>query len=154
MDIICGSSENQRNDVSKEKLCMYLNRVNFYILSQKQTMLLAFICHVPSGASIKQILHYGQGIRSGSFGKYTKSFRRPSDFRLSQITTPITLHYSTADKLADATDVTILISKLKNSMVYVQPIDEPKFNHIDFVWGIKSASLIYSKILKYFEEYQ
>lgn len=154
MDLICGSSENQRNDVSKEKLSMYSYRVDLYIFSQQQTMLLAFICHVPSGSSIKQLLHYGQEIRSGSFAKYTKSFRRPSDFQLSKITTPLTLHYSTADKLADATDVTRLISKLKNSMVYVQPIDEPKFNHIDFVWGIKSASLIYSKILKYFEKYQ
>lgn len=97
---------------------------------------------------------YAQEIRSGSFGKYTKPFRTPSDFQLSRITAPLILHYSTADKLADATDATRLISKLKNSMVYVQAIDEPKFNHIDFVWSENSASLIYSKILFYFEKYQ
>lgn len=117
-------------------------------------MLLAFLCHIPSGASTTQFFHYAEEIRTGAFGKYAQNSKIPSDFALSRITTPITLHYSDADRLADTTDAKRLITKLTNSIVYTQRIEEPKFNHIDFVWGVNSASLIYSQILSHFENYQ
>lgn len=116
-------------------------------------MLPAFICHVPSGASFKQLLHYGQEIEHGFFGKYMNGFKIPDDFQLSRITVPISLHYSTSDVLAAAAGTKKLIPKLKNSEIYTQAITRP-FNHIDFVWGIYSASLIYSKILQFFDKYQ
>lgn len=78
--------------------------------------------------------------------------RRPDDFDLSRITTPLSLHYSTADRLADATDVEILIPKLK-SVIFIQRIDD-KFNHIDFVWGMNTAKLVYSEILRIFQRFQ
>lgn len=107
------------------------------------------MCHIPSGSSKEQVIHYGQEIKFGFFGKYMRGFRRPQDFPLSKITAPLSLHYSTADKLADATDVEVLIPKLK-SIIFIQRIDD-KFNHIDFVWGMNTASLIYSKILNIFQ---
>lgn len=114
----------------------------------------AFICHIPSGASIEQLLHYAQGINDGGFGQFTLGSKLPPDFPLSRITTPISLHYSSADKLADIIDVNRLIPKLKNSVVFTQALDKPNFNHADFVWGVNSASLIYSKILNIFEKHQ
>lgn len=119
-----------------------------------QTMLPAFICHVPSGASLKQLLHYGQEIQHGFFGKYMDGFKIPNDFQLARITAPISLHYSTSDILAAAAGTKRLIPKLKNSQIYAQAITRPKFNHIDFVWGMHSASLIYTKILQFFDKYQ
>lgn len=83
-----------------------------------------------------------------------KGLKIPPDFQLSRVTVPLSLHYSTEDILADATDAKRLIPKLKNAKVYVQEINDRKFNHIDFVWGMHSASLIYSKILKFFDKYQ
>lgn len=155
------------------KWCLCLKMIDVVI--RFQTILPAFVCHVPSGSSFRQeiiklldfhcsrfclisfvgflqVLHYGQEIRFGFFGKYKTGLRRPPDFPLSRITAPISLHYSTADKLADATDVEILIPKL-NSVIFIQRIDD-KFNHIDFVWSMYSASLIYSKILDIFQRYQ
>lgn len=88
----------------------------------------------------------------GYFGKYRDgSEMRQGDFDLSKITTPILVHYSIYDRLADATDVEKLIAKLPN-VVHVQRING-LFNHLDFVWGIHSASIIYSKILDIFMKY-
>lgn len=116
-------------------------------------MLPAFICHIPSGASLKQFLHYGQEIQFGFFGKYMEGSEKPVDFPLSKITTPLSLHYSSADELVDTKDARILISKLKNCKLHVQAINQ-SFNHIDFIWGSNAASLIYSKILIFFNKYK
>lgn len=100
----------------------------------------------------RQFLHYAEEIKMGYFGKYKDGVEsRHGDFDVSKITAPISIHYSTHDRLADPTDVEKLIPKLPN-VVSVQRIDE-LFNHIDFVWGIHSASLIYSKILNIFQKY-
>lgn len=116
-------------------------------------MLPAFVCHAPSGASFKQLIHYGQEIEYGFFGKYKFGSKIPDDFPLDRITTPMSVHYSTADILANARDARKLISKLRNKELYAQEI-HAMFNHIDFVWGINSAELIYSRILKFFDKYQ
>lgn len=100
----------------------------------------------------RQFLHYGEEIKLGYFGKYRDgSESRHGNFDLSKITAPISIHYSTYDRLADERDVDKLISKLKN-VVFIQRINE-LFNHIDFAWGIHSASLIYSEIMKIFQNY-
>lgn len=115
-------------------------------------MLPAFVCHFPSGASLEQLLHYGEEIKLDFFGTYKTGMEsNHRSFDLSKITAPISIHYSTSDRLADATDVELLIPKLKN-VIYVQRINE-LFNHADFCWGMNSASLIYSKILKIFQKY-
>lgn len=75
-----------------------------------------------------------------------------ADFPLSRIRTPITLHYSLVDKLADATDAIKLKRKLKKYVVYAQAITKPRFNHIDFAWGMHAAKLVYAKILENFNK--
>lgn len=84
------------------------------------------------------------------FGKYMNGTKIPSDFPLSRISVPITVHYSTHDKVANAMNSQTTISKLKN-VVYVQEISEIDFNHIDFALSVNAPSLVYSKILKQFD---
>lgn len=117
-------------------------------------MLPALICHTPSGSSINQLFHYGSEIRYGYFGKYMKGTKIPPDFELSKITAPLSIHFSPADKLVSILDVQRLIPKLNNSLAYIQNVNEIEFNHIDFIFGIDSASLIYSKIIRFFGEFQ
>lgn len=111
------------------------------------------MCHFPSGSSFKQFNHFVQETSHGFFGKYMRNSKIPRNFRLSRITIPISIHYSSSDRLSNATDVDILIPKLKNT-VFVQRIDTPKINHIDILWGEYSAALIYSNILNIFQMYQ
>lgn len=116
-------------------------------------MLTTFMCHFPSGSSFKQFNHYVQETSHGFFGRYKFGRKIPRDFDVTKITTPISLHYSIADRLSNSTDVEILIPKL-NSAIFVQKIISPKINHIDILWGKYSAAIIYSNILKIFQMYQ
>lgn len=116
-------------------------------------MLQAFICHIPSGSSVKQVMHYGQEVKYGFFGYYKEGKEIPRNFDLSRITTPLTLHFSPVDKLTNPTDVRRLVSELR-SVVYVQEINDADFNHMDFLWGIHPATTIYPKILAFFDMYQ
>ncbi|XP_055308421.1 lipase 3-like [Sitodiplosis mosellana] len=115
-----------------------------------ETMLPSHLCHVTSGASLNQAIHYGQEIEYGYFGPYKTGSEIPRDFNFSQITAPMSFHYSPVDTFTDTTDVDRLTSQIK-SIAFVQVINETKFNHIDFMWGIHAAPLVYSRILEFFE---
>lgn len=116
-------------------------------------MIPAFLCHLPSGASFRQIIHYGMEIRYGYFGDYKHGSKIPSDFNLSQITAPISLHFSPNDPLTNPIDVHRLIPQL-NSLAFVQEVIETKFNHMDFVYGKNTAKIVYRLILDFFNKYQ
>lgn len=113
----------------------------------------ALLCHVPSGASFKQFLHYSQEVKYGFFGKYMNSSQIPANFELWRITTPLILHSSLVDTLATPVDVNRLVTELTNSQTCVQTI-KTKFNHLDFLWSINAASLVYAKIISFFQKYQ
>lgn len=108
----------------------------------------SFFCHIPSGSSVNQLLHYSQEIKYGFFGKYMKDDQIPADFDLSKITTPLSFHYSPTDRFTNNADIERLIPKLNNSLVYIQKLCS--FNHIDFATGIQAASVIYTKIMSFF----
>lgn len=77
------------------------------------------------------------------------------DFPLHKITAPISLHYSTFDPFTNEKDVKKLISKLNGTEdLYVQTVDQIKFDHQDFVWGIHANELVYSEILKFFKKHE
>lgn len=112
----------------------------------------ALLCHFPSGSSVKQFYHYAQEADYNFFGKYLTDSTVSSNFPVERITAPLSLHYSTADTFADPGDVETLIPRL-NSVIFIQRIDE-RFNHIDFLWSMNAANLIYSNVLDVFAKYQ
>lgn len=57
--------------------------------------------HEPCGCSLKQILHFGQEINWCFFGKYMTDSNIPSNYDLSQIKVPVSLHYSPVDKFTN-----------------------------------------------------
>lgn len=113
-----------------------------------------YLCHNPSGSSLKQLAHYYQSIEFGSFAKYKIGKEIPPDFDLSRITVPIGLHMSQSDTLTKVSDGLTLVPKLNRSEVFVHIINGTKFNHLDFAIGMNSASLVYSKIMKFFEQHE
>ncbi|XP_055322513.1 lipase 3-like [Sitodiplosis mosellana] len=128
---------------------------HFYGQSHNQrneSMMIPFLCKVPSGASTMQIIHFGQLVNYGFFGKYMDSSDIPADFDLSRINVPISLHYSPIDKFTNPTDVNRLITKLDHTVQFVQRVDT--HGHMDFVWGKYAVTVVYSKILEFFAKYQ
>lgn len=119
---------------------------------QFQTILPSYFCHIPSGGSVNQLIHYSQEIKYGFFGRYMNDDNVPSNFDLSKITTPLTLHYSPKDRFTNQDDIDRLIPQLNNSLVHVQRVDE--FNHVDFIMGNNAASIVFSDILQFFSAWK
>lgn len=123
---------------------------------KKQTILPVIMGHTPAGASTDQLVHYAQGIRSGnfrqfSFGSVTNlirygSFNAPR-YNLANIRAPLTLYYSLNDWLADPRDVRELFAGMSSRRKLVQ-IEDPRFNHFDFIWAIDVKALLYDQVIE------
>nr|XP_045622185.1 gastric triacylglycerol lipase-like isoform X4 [Procambarus clarkii] len=152
-EYICDSFEYE------EIMCM--NAVFFltgYDAAQiNMTWLPVIFGHTPEGTSIRTLAHYAQEILNGQFQHYdfgkTENMRRynqttPPLYDLSRVNVPVVLMWGKNDLLADPKDVALLAEKLPNLLVsYKVPL--PKFNHIDFIWGIDAGRYVYRVILKY-----
>nr|AIY34738.1 lipase 9 [Lygus lineolaris] len=109
----------------------------------------------PSGASVKQLVHFGQQTHNGgkfrmydygwfaNRGVYGQS--SPPEYDLSKITVPINLHYSLNDWLAGVEDVQRFHDHLPHSTMVEVPL--PSFNHLDFMWAKDVRPLLYDNMI-------
>lgn len=118
-------------------------------------MLPVIMGHSPAGASVDQIIHYGQSIRSSKFRQFDHGVMGnvlaygniwPPSYKLRDISAPVALHYSLNDFLAEPVDVEQLFSELGNVVGgFVTP--DPSFNHFDFLWAVDARELVYNQVL-------
>lgn len=109
----------------------------------------------PAGSSARQVIHYIQEIHSGRFCPYDYGYaqnmevyssRSPPEYRVEDITAPISLYYGKNDWLAAVQDVEKLKSKLQNvKESYLVPHE--KWNHIDFLWASDAKDVIYDRVI-------
>nr|CAD7418550.1 unnamed protein product [Timema poppensis]CAD7418902.1 unnamed protein product [Timema poppensis]CAD7419384.1 unnamed protein product [Timema poppensis] len=126
-----------------------------------ETMLPVILGHTPAGASTRQIIHYGQEVKSGYFRQYDHGSLEnvlkygsldPPDYDLSKVNAPVALHYSNNDWLASPTDVDALESELPNVIgKFLVPLDQ--FNHIDYLWAIDAKTLVYDTVISIMRQY-
>lgn len=125
-------------------------------------MLPVILGHTPAGASTDQIVHYGQGIRSGHFRRYDFGVIAnkieygsifPPAYDLKNVKAPTALHYSLNDWLAEPKDVKKLEQGLGN-VVESHIIADKKWNHFDFVWGIDARPMVYNRVLQVMKRFE
>ncbi|XP_031565908.1 gastric triacylglycerol lipase-like [Actinia tenebrosa] len=121
-----------------------------------KTRLPVYIAHTPAGTSVKNMYHYAQSYRSKKFQKFdygTVGNRikygqdTPPLYNLSTFTVPTELYSGGEDWLADPKDVSLLCKAITKTVVYHEYIKA--WQHLDFIWGLDAASLVYDKIVKH-----
>ncbi|XP_063618675.1 lipase 1-like [Cydia splendana] len=123
------------------------------------TMFPAFLGHAPSGSSIRQLTHYGQNIRFGTFSRFHYGYIQnlitygridPPPFNLNLITARSYLHYALSDLEADYRDVMLLEELLPNARAIQVP--RAGFTHIEFIWGMDAREQVYETALQMMRE--
>lgn len=75
------------------------------------------------------------------YGQFKAPLYDPEEMKV-----PVALYYGENDWLADPKDVKNLIPKLQN---LIHSVEIPKWNHLDFIWGMDAATLVYKEIIGY-----
>ncbi|CAG4933949.1 unnamed protein product [Parnassius apollo] len=112
--------------------------------------------HIPSGASVKQFVHYGQGVVSGDFKQFDYGDITNLDlygsnvqplYNLQNVTAPVSMFYSEADWFTDPRDLNKLYKRLGNVIdLYKVPYEQ--FSHLDFLIAKDFKTLIYLRLRK------
>lgn len=127
-----------------------------------RTMLPDILYNTPAGAATDQLVHYGQEVNSGKFRMYDQGMfgnlnrygsMSPPNYDLGKVKAPVALHYSDNDWLAAVKDVDKLASKLPK-VVGKFRVGHPKWNHLDFIWGIESKYYLYDRVMSLMQRYE
>lgn len=124
-----------------------------------QALLPTLLAHMPAGASVKTLLHFGQLINSKVFRRYDYGMvlnfwhygaLTPPAYNLANVRVPVSVHYSDNDWVAGPTDAVKLYNALPNRMG-LHRVKLTQFNHVDFLWGVDACSLVYETVIDILE---
>lgn len=125
----------------------------------------AYLAHMPSGTSLKNIAHYGQLVNSGRFAHFEHGIlgnqmrynrTRSPDYDLTKIRSKsIALFVAQNDWLASPKDVAHLLKDLTVKPHAIFNITEliPKWNHVDFVYAKHAGEIINTRVENVFRAF-
>ncbi|KAF2887743.1 hypothetical protein ILUMI_18430 [Ignelater luminosus] len=125
-----------------------------------KTLIPVILWNTPAGSSVKQLIHYMQMHLSKAFQQYDYGKQmnlkkygqsKPPKYHLNRVTTPHLLYRGSDDTISIKKDVDKLASKLQNVIVNREI---PAFNHLDPLWGIDAARIIYNEVLGFMKKYK
>ena len=128
--------------------------------NMNSTRIPVYVSHEPDGTSVKNMIHFAQGVQSGVFRAYDYGSAQKNELHYNQTTppeydirrmkVPTALFSSGEDWLADPTDVSYIVDHVPN-LVFKKYI--PDYNHLDFVWALSANKVIYGDLMKVMEMY-
>ncbi|KAK9503556.1 hypothetical protein O3M35_010089 [Rhynocoris fuscipes] len=114
----------------------------------------------PGGASLKTEYHITQIFkREFSFFDYgmSENLRRynstkPPMYPLERVTAPIAMYWGENDVFLDQKGIDKLVSRLPN-VIKVHKVEDPMYNHMDFLWGLNTNDLVNYKLIDFLNNY-
>ena len=117
-----------------------------------------YVGQTPAGTSVKNMVHWAQGIRSEVFQKYDFGSAKanieaynsstPPKYDLGSFNVPTVLFAGGEDYLADPQDVQRLMSSLPEGVlkkyVYLEA-----YAHLDFTWAANANNDVYKELLQW-----
>ena len=126
------------------------------------TRMPVYVSHVPDGTSVKNMIHFAQGVQSNVFEAYAYSTAQEDEAHYNQTTPPLytvnAMKVPTAifvggnDWLADPTDVQYIFDNIPSETLVFRKFI-PDYNHIDFVWALSANELIYADVVNLMKKY-
>ena len=129
------------------------------------TRVSAYLAHMPSGTSVKNIAHWGQEVISGRFAHFDHGIlgnqarygvARAPDYDIGKIRSKsLALFVADNDWLASPKDVARLRAELKQPLATLVNVTEflPAWNHIDFLYGKDCGRLVNRHVVDLFHKY-
>ncbi|KAI5646275.1 alpha/beta-hydrolase lipase region domain-containing protein [Phthorimaea operculella] len=118
--------------------------------------------HYPSTLSTKQLIHYGQLIKSATFRRYDYGLDKnmdiygselPPDYPVENISSPVALFYTKKNDWSSIyEDVLILKNKLPNLVDFYE-VSHPSWAHMDYLWAKDVKKFAYVRLLELFKKY-
>ncbi|CEO95340.1 Lipase [Plasmodiophora brassicae] len=114
-----------------------------------------YTSHDPAGTSVFNLKHWSQMASTGEFKRYDFGKRRnleiygsesPPAYDLGRIKVPMAFFTGGNDALSDPVDVRATMSALDPAKI-VFSTGIPYYDHIDFIWGLDAADLVYKPVV-------
>jgi hypothetical protein len=143
-------------------------RKHFFILfgpekkNLNETRIPVYVAHEPDGTSVKNMIHFAQGVQSNLFQAYDYGSPEknqqhynqtiPPAYPIRSMKIPTAIFYGGEDWLADPTDVNYIFDQIQSeTLVFRKYL--PNYNHADFLIAITANELIYADILNLMRKY-
>jgi pimeloyl-ACP methyl ester carboxylesterase len=121
-----------------------------------------YAAHVPDGTSVKNMIHFAQGVQSNIFEAYNYDSDEknqehynqttPPLYPISPMTVPTAIFSGGEDWLADPTDANYIFDQIRSqTLVFRKYIAD--YNHMDFIWGLSANKLVYFDLLDQMKKY-
>jgi pimeloyl-ACP methyl ester carboxylesterase len=121
-----------------------------------------YASHVPDGTSVKNMIHFAQGVQSNIFAAYNYSTEKenikhynqtlPPQYAIGPMTVPTVIFSGDEDWLADPTDVNYIYDNIQPTTLVFRK-DIPDYNHMDFIWALSASKLIYPDLMEQMRKY-
>ncbi|XP_075698771.1 lysosomal acid lipase/cholesteryl ester hydrolase-like [Rhinoderma darwinii] len=143
-----------------DNLCgnMFFLLCGFNSNNLNMTRVHVYTSYCPAGTSVQNMRHWLQAINNGKLQAFDWGYEgnmkhynqsTPPLYNVTNMNVPTALWSGGHDWLADQLDIASLLPKLRN-LVYHKQI--PKWEHLDFIWGLDAPQCMYNKILELLEK--
>lgn len=114
-----------------------------------------YVSHAPAGSSVQNLVHFAQLVKSNKFQMYDfgseelnrKHYNQsyPPVYNISAFNVPTYVYSGEHDFLSTPQDVKALLLQVHSVKAHRQI---PKWNHLDFVWGMEANELLYKDVIQ------